>query len=277
MHFDVTWIRPIIACLVIVLTPSRVAAQADYVVGPDDVLSIAVYGQPTLSGKYSVDADGSFTFPLLGRVNAGGQTLRQLEESIVASLLQGFMKHPEVSVSVDQHRSKRIFLMGEVRQPGEYTLRGETSLLEALARAGSTTAEASGEVVVLRPASAETRGRPMLPSDERASEVVRVSLDKLQSGELAQNVTVHDGDTIFLPRGEKVFVYGHVRAPGAYGMQKDMTVLQALSLAGGPTERGAANRVRIARLVNGQRKEFEVKPGDRVQPGDTIIVPERYF
>jgi polysaccharide export outer membrane protein len=266
------------ACLLALLIPSLASAgQADYVIGPDDVLTITVFGQPTMTGKYNVEADGTFTFPLLGRIVAGGQTLRGLEQALIDRLLDGYMKRPEVSVSIDQHRSKRIFLMGEVRQPGEYMLRGETSLLEALARAGSTTAEASGEVVVLRPPAGEAKGGPVLPEDTRASEVVRVSLEKLQAGELSQNMAVRDGDTIFLPRGEKVFVYGQVRAPGAYSMQKDMTVLQALSVAGGVTERGAANRVRVARFVNGERKEVDIKLGDRIRPGDTIIVPERFF
>jgi polysaccharide export outer membrane protein len=261
----------------LVISPVTAAAQSDYVVGPDDVLSITVFGQPTLSGKFSVDADGTFTFPLLGRIVAGGQTLRGLEQSLTERLLDGYVKRPELSISVDQHRSKRIFLMGEVRQPGEYMLRGETSLLEVLARAGSTTQDASGDVVVLRPVPGDKREGPVLPEDARASEVVRVSLEKLQAGELSQNVVVRDGDTIFLPRGEKVFVYGHVRAPGAYGIQKDMTVLQALSLAGGVTERGASNRVRVARFVNGERKEVAVALRERIRPGDTIIVPERFF
>ena len=67
------------------------------------------------------------------------------------------------------------------------------------------------------------------------------------------------------------------RAPGAYAIQKDTTVLQALSLAGGVTENGAMNRIKIVRLVNGEKKELKVKLTDLVKPGDTIIVPERYF
>jgi polysaccharide export outer membrane protein len=258
------------------LVPAPAAAQSDYVVGAGDVLSITIYGQPTLTGTFSVETDGTFVYPLIGRVDAGGQTLRAVEQLLTGRLLDGYLKHPEVSVSVEEHNSKRIFVMGEVRQPGEYTLKGDTSLIEALARAGATTPEAGAEVIVLRqPAGAA--GGPVLPEDERASEVTRVSLERLQGGEAAQNVRVRDGDTIFVPRGEKVFVYGHVRAPGAYAMQKDMTVLQALSVAGGVTERGAANRVRVARLVNGERNETDIELGDRIQPGDTIIVPERYF
>jgi polysaccharide export outer membrane protein len=166
--------------------------------------------------------------------------------------------------------------MGEIRQPGEYTIKGDTTLIEALARAGSTTTDASGEVIVLRRTDEDASG-PVLPQDAHSAVVTRVNIEKLQSGEASQNVLVGDGDTIFVSRGEKVFVYGHVRAPGAYAMHKDMTVLQALSLAGGVSERGAANRVRVERQVKGERKEMDIELGDPIQPGDTLIVPERYF
>ena len=76
---------------------------------------------------------------------------------------------------------------------------------------------------------------------------------------------------------ESAYVFGQVKNPGAYPIQKDTTVLQALSLAGGVTENGAMNRIKIVRLVNGEKKELKVKETDLVKPGDTIIVPEKYF
>ena len=129
-------------------------------------------------------------------------------------------------------------------------------------------------MLIVRPAAGTTVSGPVLPSDARGAEVIRVDLAKLQGGDPTQNVPVRDGDTMYVPRGEKVFIYGHVHAPGAYAMQKEMTVLQALALAGGVTERGASNRLRIVRVVDGARQEIKVKAGDRVEPGDTIIVPE---
>ena len=94
---------------------------------------------------------------------------------------------------------------------------------------------------------------------------------------MKQNIELHDGDTIFVPRAESVYVFGQVKNPGAYAIQKDTTVLQALSLAGGVTENGAMNRIKIVRIVNGEKKELKVKLTDLVQPGDTIIVPEKYL
>ena len=264
------------ACLLAWALPTS-AGQANYIIGPGDVLVISVFNQPNLTGKYVVEADGTFTFPFLGRVKVGGSTLREAGDTLTKLLMQGWLKRPQVSVAVEQYRSQQIFVIGEVRQPGEYTLSGETTLLAALARAGSAAPEAGGEVLIVRGAAGEAPAGPVLPSNAGGAELVRVDLLKLQSGDLTQNVQLRNGDTVYLPRGEKVFVYGQVRAPGAYAIQKDMTVLQALSLAGGITERGAPNRVRIARTIDGERKEIKVKVGDRVQAGDTIIVPERYF
>jgi polysaccharide export outer membrane protein len=105
-----------------------------------------------------------------------------------------------------------------------------------------------------------------------------VNLRDLQSGVLSQNVALRDGDTIFVPRAESIYVFGQVRSPGAYALQSvETTVLQALSLAGGVTDRGATNRVKIMRVVKGEKVELRVKLTDLVQPGDTIVVPEKYF
>jgi polysaccharide export outer membrane protein len=264
------------AAALLMARPS-VRAQDEDVVGPEDILAVSIFGQPTLSGKYIVESDGTFAFPLIGRIQAGGLPVRAIEESITARLRDGYLKQPQVTISIEEHRSRRIFIMGEIRQPGEYTLRTETTLLEAIARAGSTSAEASGDIVVLRSAEGGTPQKPLQPDDEGTRELVRVSLSELQNGRFSQNIVLRDGDTIFLPRGEKVFVYGQVRAPGAYPVQRGMTVIQALSLAGGVTERGASNRVRVERMVDGERKQRDVKLDDAIQSGDTLIVPERYF
>ena len=112
----------------------------DYVVGPQDVLTITVWDESDLTGRYSVEADGTFTFPLIGRVQVGGLTLRAVEEELTKQLLDGFFQNPQVSVAIEQYRSQQIFVVGEVRNPGTYPLVGDMSLIEALARAGSTTA-----------------------------------------------------------------------------------------------------------------------------------------
>jgi polysaccharide biosynthesis/export protein len=253
-------------------------AQADYVVGPQDVLTITSYDQADLTGKFALEADGTFTYPLIGRVKAGGLTLRQVESELKKQLVdEGYFKNPQITVAVEQYKSQKIFIVGEVRAPGSYPLSGDMSLIEALARAGSTLPSAGGEAVIVHPASPGVSG-PTLPNQDPAANIVHVDLRDLQNGMLAQNAALRDGDTIFVPRAESVYVFGQVRNPGAYFLQqKDTSVLQALSLAGGVTDRGSTGRIRIVRVVNGEKTETKVKLTDVVQPGDTIVVGERFF
>lgn len=258
--------------------PSGAQSPTDYVIGAQDVLSIAVFGQPDLGGKFAVEADGSLSFPLIGRIKAGGMTVRQFEAELRKRLADGFFRNPQVSVGVEQYRSQRIFIVGEVRSPGTYPLTGQMSLIEALARAGSTLPSASGEVIILRSKDRQRANGPLLPDKQAgASEVVSVSIRALQEGVQAGSIQLRDGDTLFVPRAEIVYVFGEVKNPGSYPIQKATTVLQALSLAGGATEQAALNRIRIVRIVNGKKEEIRVKLSDLVQPDDTIIVPERFF
>jgi polysaccharide biosynthesis/export protein len=259
------------------LHPAVHAQVNNYIVGPQDVLAITLFDQQDLSGKYTVEADGTFTFPLIGRVKAGGMSLRDVEQALRTQLSDGFFKNPQVSVSVEQYRSQRIFVVGEVRAPGPYPLVGDMTLIEALARAGSTTEHAAGEALIVRSSDGSRSTGPVLPDQKNGADVIRVDIKALQSGRLSENAILRDGDTIFVPRAELVYVFGHVHSPGAYTLQSGVTVLQALSLAGGVTDRGAMGRIRIARLLEGKRTELRVKLDDIVQPGDTIIVPERYF
>jgi polysaccharide export outer membrane protein len=276
-------VRKLVGAVLVALSLAAVpAAQVNnYVVGPQDVLTIALFDQPELGGKYTVEADGTFTFPLIGRVRVGGMTLRALEAELRRLLADGFFKNPQVSVSVEQYRSQRVFVVGEIRSPGPYPLTGDMTLIEALARAGSLTPEAGGEVLIVRLRSGAKTDAPVLPESETGGEdgtdVMRVDVKELQSGRLSRNVQLRDNDTIFVPRAELVYIFGQVRNPGSYPLQKGMTVLQALSLAGGITDRGAEGRVRIERVVKGSRTETKVKLEEPVRPGDTIIVPERFF
>ena len=128
----------LLALAVLIAARVPVAAQ-DYVVGSQDVLTITVFGEAELSGKYTVEQDGTFTFPQIGRVKAGGMTLRGIETELKTKLADGYLKNPQVAVAIENYRSQRILIMGEVRTPGEYQLTGEMTLLAALARAGSTT------------------------------------------------------------------------------------------------------------------------------------------
>src|SRR5262249_12276509 len=174
----------------------------------------------------------------IGRVQAGSHTLRSFERELKERLADGYFRSPQVTVAVEQYRSQRVFVMGEVRQPGPVTLTGGMTLIEALARAGSTLPTSSGEVSIVRASPGSSAGGPAVPGQAATTEVFRASVQDLQTGSLSQNIDLRDGDTIFVPKAELVYVFGEVRNPGGYAVQKTTTVLQALSLAGGVTEHG---------------------------------------
>lgn len=263
------------------LEPARPGITRDYVVGPQDVLNITSQDDPALTGQFTVETDLTFTYPLLGRVRAGGLTLREVESRLQNLLMeQGFFKDPQIRVAVEQYKSQKIFIVGEVRNPGAYALSGDMRLVEALALAGSTLPTAAGEVVIV-PANGDeaTRAATAVEIAEQAGEaVVRVNLRELQNGAFGQNVQLAGGDTVFVLKAENIYVFGQVKNPGAYPLQQDVvTVLQGLALAGGVTDRGATSRVEIVRTVNGEQRKLKVRLEEALLPGDTIVVPQRFF
>ena len=255
--------------------PSSSGQSADYVVSTQDVLKVTVYDEPQLSGTFRVDTDGAFTYPFIGRIKAAGETLRTVEATLTKLLADGYVRSPQVAIEVEHYRSQSVFVVGEVRSPGKYELNGQMTLLEALARAGSTTASAGNAVLILR--ASRTTDAALEPDADDVADVRRVSLGDLQQGRLNQNVVLREGDTIFVPKAERFFVTGHVRSPGAYTYENGMTVRQAISLAGGLSERGSNRGIKAIRMVDGERKEVSVKLTDVIEPNDTLVIRQRFL
>jgi len=253
--------------------PSPVAVRStDYLVGPQDVIRITVYGEPQLSGPIRVDADGTFPFQYIARVKAEGLTTGQIGANLIKALGDGYLRNPQVSVEVLEYHSHSVFVTGEVRAPNKYAVRGDSTLMDVLTLAGSLLPTAGSYVLITH--AKQGVGTALAPaSADSATADLRVSLRDIQTGK-AQNVRVQDGDTIYVPRAERIFVLGAVRNSGAITYEEGMTIFQAVSLAGGITEKGA-NRFAIRRVVKGQMKEFDVKPEDIVEPGDYVVVRNR--
>lgn len=249
-----------------------------YVVGPTDVLTIRVLGEPDLTNNYTVDADGTITFPFLQRVPVAGRTMKEIE-ALITKLLDGdYIRKPQVSATIATYRSRSIFVLGEVKQPGRYTIEGQTTLLEVIAQAGSFTVTAGPTMNLLRykeGISGVVAGTPVSPGDPRAAEVMKIDLEDLREGRLRANVILQDGDTLFVPQADLFYVTGFVRTPGQYPLRPNMSVQQAIAAAGGLTERGSDRRIKILRKVNGKDVEIDAKMTDVVRPNDTITVPQR--
>ena len=255
-------------------------AGTTYLIGPSDVLGIKVFEEPTLSAEYTVDSDGAITFPFIGRVQVGGKTVNEIEAQVTAALRADYVRRAQVSVNITQYRSRAIYVLGEVRNPGKYNITGPVTLLEVIADAGSLTPTAGPILTVQRyrdglAAAAAAALEPTLPGDPRGAELMRIPYDDLKEGRLKANILLQDGDTIIVPPADRFYVSGFVKTPGMFVLAPGLTVQQAITLAGGPTERGSTRGVKISRKVNGKEVEINVGMSDLVKPNDTIKVRQR--
>lgn len=256
---------------------------SNYVIGPKDVLKITIYGELELTDKtYAVDGDGMFSFPNIGRLQAAGLTVAQLEQALRKKLVPDYFRNPQISISIDQYLSKQIIVSGEVAKPGPQPFTGGMTLLGVLAQAGGAMPGASGEVLVvhgrgLKAAGASGTGTSQAGQAD-GSDVqfngVRIDLTKLQAGAVELDIEIKDGDLVIVPRAESAYVFGEVKNPGAYPVQKGTTVQQMLARAGGTTPDASQGKISIDRDGKTLKK---VKLTEIVKPGDTIKVPTRIF
>lgn len=262
-------------------SPQAVAAQQSpttYVIGPSDVITVKVFNEEGLSGKYTVDTDGTITMPLISRAPVAGKTTRQIEEDLTKALQPEWLKNAQVSVEIADYRSRSIYVLGEVRQPGRYEMKGPMTLLEVIANAGSTTASASNMIVVQRykDGLAAAVSAPASTGDARWAEVQRINLEELREGKLSANLLLQDSDMIIIPAAERYYVSGMVKTPGSYVLRAGMTVRQAIAEAGGLTERGSYRRLKVIRKdKNGREVETSIDLSDPVKPNDVIKVAQR--
>lgn len=290
----------IIAFLVVFPTSLHCATKQDtYVIGRDDVLDITVWQSPDLTKSVTVQSDGTIDYPLLGSLTVAGITPIDLAKTVQEKLAQGYVKEPKVNVTVKEYNSKKILVFGEVGKPGLYKLRGEIPLLELLFMVGGANQSAKRMTIIRSPklpaaaayAPPSTdlsmfEGKGSSTTEASSMEVDLIAL--LSKGDLAQNVMIKPGDTIYVSSGTglRFYVLGQVQNPGPYEWVQDITVLEAIKAAGGVKEKGAPNRIRVRKNYNGHKEEIKVNVLDImkgkkkddivIKPGDTIIVPESW-
>lgn len=261
--------------VVLCLFPHPAAAQADkleYRLGPEDILEIYVDRHADLSRVVVVGPDGKISLPLIGDVMASGLTRTELQNGI-AKKFEDFIKEPMVTVLIQSFNSFKVYVLGQVNRPGLYSLKGKPYLMEAISLASGLTDFANAEEVILK------RGR----------ERFKIDLAKyLSSGEAGMDMTLHAGDTIFVPRLEhekKVFVIGEVNLPGAHDLKRPVSLLEALALAGSHKNTARLDDVVIERKAPGKKIVYHVNLAKvfsgadltqniTIHPGDTIFVPK---
>ncbi len=277
----------VIACIAL---SQGVLAQDDgatYVIGAEDVVDIKVWGHDDLSRSIIVAADGYFSFPLIGRVRAAGLTVRQLENQIAKLLDKDYIVNPQVSVTVSEYKSKKVFILGEISRPGAYYLSKTDTLLEIISKAGGVTGNAGRDIMIVRPASEASLQQPT-GLDSKSSEIIHVNLQALLSGDVAENVDVQNNDTIYVPKTSVFSVFGEVGSPGSYPLDKELSILEAISLAGGPTQEADPQRLELLRRDGDEQQKIivnikellEASDGSEellIQDGDVIYQPRAKF
>ena len=249
-----------------------------YRVGPGDVLEVDVYGDPDLSGLVTVQHEGDISFPLLGDIDIDGMTVKEVQATLVELLAKDYLVDPQVIVNVKEHRSQWVTLVGEVIRPGKYYLQGTKSMLDLLTEAGGFTTRASGEVIVSR-LDQEQPSLFMTEDNGSAGEgSVRIFLTPDQppsQQKEALSFQLRSGDIVTATSTQFFFISGEVKRPGSYPITGGLTVLKAVSVAGGLTKFGAKGKVEILRKkAGGGSNRIKVDLGD-IENGKKPDVPLR--
>ncbi|GAK53967.1 polysaccharide export protein [Candidatus Moduliflexus flocculans] len=261
-------------------------ANKNYIIGSEDVLDIKVWDHDDLSRTVTVSADGYFSFPLIGRIKAGGLTVRSLETKIAQLLDKDYIVNPQVTITVADFKSQKVFILGEVKSPGAYYLSKNDTVLEVISKAGGVTPNAGREIIIARPKQGATSQPASL--DSQTSQLQRVNLQALLAGDVQKNVSVQDNDTIYVPKASQFSVFGEVQKPGSYMLENDTSILEAISIAGGPTSNADTQKLELLRKENGAQRKIvlnikqllEARTGDEeflIQDGDVIYQPRAEF
>lgn len=243
-------------------------AYADeYRLGAGDIVLVTVYEHDDLTTEDRITNLGNITMPLLGSVALDHLTKSEAEQFIEEQLVsRDLIKSPSVAVRVVQYRSQSVSILGMVAKPGTYSLDKENSILDVLAQAGGILPDGDERIRLLRKEGEDTR---------------KIDIDlrlMFERGVMDNNLNVTNGDVIYVARAPVFYIYGEVQRQGAYRLERDMSVLQALSVGGGLTSRGKDSGLKIERRNdNGQIESISVGLDEAVKANDVIRVKERLF
>ena len=239
----------------------------DYLVGPGDVLGISVYDNEDLTTKVRVSSSGTIVMPLLGQVEVQGGTVNAITDKITRLLADGYLVNPQVNIFVEEYRSKKVVVLGNVRTPGLIELSGPTNFLELVSKAGGLEKDAGDTATIQR------------KKDGGAATVIVIDLLALiEKGDLTQNMQISDGDTVFISKAGMCFITGEVEKPGTYACGDGTTVLRLVALAGGFNGKAAKSSINVVRIVNNEKQVSKnVDLYMPLQDNDVVVVPESFF
>jgi polysaccharide export outer membrane protein len=235
--------------------------------GPGDAVTVQVYGQPDMTSTVYVANDGTIHVPLAGAVQVAGATPIEAADRVAKALRDGgYFVNPQVTLTLNNSRSERVSVLGEIRNPGSYAIDPSTSIIDLIAAAGGLTANGADSGYIRR----------REPDGHVAS--YTVDLKGPASSRELPSQRLESGDELYVPTAQHVYVYGEVATPNMYKLEPGMTVMQAIVRAGGITPRGSEHRVEVKRMgKDGQYVISKAKLNDLVQPDDVIRVKESIF
>lgn len=275
----------LLLAVLVLVGPQVVGAAADqepppagdgYRVGAGDVLAVETFGREEISGKVGVEPSGAIIFPLLGSVPVAGKTPAEIAALLEVLLERDFYVDVQLKVEVAVYGSQPVTLLGEVQSPGTYFLQGPTTLTELLSRAGGLKSTA-GPVLELRRVTRVGAEGPAAPMTFPTAGIA--------SGEVGREVFLESGDVLSVPARQLYFVTGEIARPGQYEISPGLTLMQAVSQAGG-VGKFASQAVEIHRIAGGDKEILsfdlaQIRKGREVDPaieaGDVIFIKRRFF
>ncbi len=249
-------------------TPAPRSAPTEYRLGAGDVVRISVFQNPELTLETRVTEAGVVSYPLLGQVRLGGQSVTEAESLIATGLRNGnFVKSPQVTLVVLQVRGNQASVLGQVNRPGRYPIEvADMRLTDLLAMAGGTAAGGADLVVI---------------TGTRSGQPFRQEIDLptlFAVGGAARDLFILNGDTVWVDRQPLVYIYGEVQRPGPMRLEREMTLLQALATGGGLSARGTDKGIKVHRKDGtGKVQVLEPAMTDTLRDGDVVFVRESLF
>jgi polysaccharide biosynthesis/export protein len=237
----------------------QVSLADGYVLGTGDTVEIAVLGRDDFRSRVQIQVDGTIQLPFIGDIPAINRTVLQLRNEIRAALIAGqYFNEPAVSVTVVSYASRYVTVLGEVATPGIVAIDRSYRLSEIMARIGG-----------LRPSAAD-----VITLVRVSGEALKLDMVAVATGDVSQDVIINPGDRIFVAQAPQFYIYGEVNGPGAYKLERNMSLRMALARGGGVTAQGTEKRVKVIRDGVELPKTDLNAP---VQPNDTIRVGQRIF
>jgi polysaccharide biosynthesis/export protein len=243
-------------------------ANSQYRLAAGDVIRVSVYQSADLTLETRLTEAGTISYPLLGSVALAGLTVTEAERRIADGLRNGnFVKQPQVSIAVQQVRGNQVSVLGQVGRPGRYPLEtGNVQLTDMIATAGGIVGAGADLIVVVGTRNGQAyRAEVDLPS-------------VFGPNRRANDLTLQNGDVVWVDRAPMIFMYGEVQRPGSMRLERGMTVMQALASAGGLTQRGTERGLRVHRRdAQGTVRVIEPAMTDKLQADDIVYIRESVF